>query len=150
MHLPVFPEAGGGGVGAQQLNGEKKGRREKEGVERKTFCFPNSTHIPALLTHPHPSCRGLGWRGQSELPLPEGRGGTEGWGQCMPPGMIRQPENARSESEGQREKAARSWGPAFSETLNIVLQSYSGPGLATESRRQETEEILVFAADLVP
>lgn len=55
----------------------------------------------------------------------------------------------RSESEGQREKAARSWGPMLSETLNIVLQPYSGPGLTTESRRPETE-VLVFAADLVP
>lgn len=43
--LCIFPEPGGGGVGAQQLNEEKKGRREKEGVEEKAFLFPKQ--------HPH-------------------------------------------------------------------------------------------------
>ena len=61
--LCIFPEPGGGGVGAQQLNEEKKGRREKEGVEEKAFLFPKQ-HPHSCPPHPpSPLLSGAGMEG---------------------------------------------------------------------------------------
>lgn len=88
-------------------------RRRKEGEKRRgwkrAFCFQNSTHIPDLLTHLTPPAGCQGWRGQLNFPPPEGEEALEVWAMHATRN-DQTARKARSESEGQREKAARELG----------------------------------------